>query len=156
MYWTNSLEPNNVTIFKAGMDGMNKTPLVSGSLRGYGIQIDLETRRLYWADETNRRIQSSNLDGTDVVTIQQLSGGPFGLALADQRLYWGYRNSNTVQSSGIQPGAEVRVEYTGTYLTRYFAAPNWNPPKNRTNHCEQVDCSGVCVLTPHSYRCIAS
>ena len=86
MYWTRTNHPNNVTVFTAGMDGVNPKSLVSGFRAATGIQIDFEMRRLYWSDFGNMRILSSNLDGSGIVTIHQLAQNPLGIALVDARL----------------------------------------------------------------------
>ena len=155
MYWT-TYAPASGVIFTAGMDGSNPRSLVAGTEQASGVQIDLEKRRLYWTLYEIKRIQSSKLDGSDVVTIHQLADCPIGIAVVGERLYWGYPQVNTIHSGGVQPGSGIRVEYVGESPTRHFTVPLWNPPRNRTNHCEGVVCSGVCVLKPNSsYRCLA-
>ena len=152
MYWTKA---GGYGVFQGGMDGSNPTNFPEVTGEADGIQIDFNTRRLYWAQYGQGLIQSSNLDGTDLVTIQERPAGPFGLALVGSRVYWGYWSSNgAIESSSVEPGSEIRVEITGRVVTRHFTVPLWNPPRNRTNDCEGIECSGVCVLTPSSYKCL--
>ena len=149
-------------VFRAGMDGSKiswygQDHIVKGFGDAYGIQIDIEKRRLYWANRGYKRILSSNVDGGDVVILHQLyDAGPYGLALLGDRLYWGHLDSNLIQTGGTQPGSNVRVEYIGSGPTGLFTAPVWNPPTNRTNPCNKWSCSAsnVCVLGPNSIRCV--
>ena len=151
MYWTRT---GSIIISKGGLDGSNVTDLVAG-VEACGIQIDFTARRLYWAEYGSYIIQSSNLDGSDVITIHELPERPFGIALLGDRMYWGYwKGSTAIQSSSTEPGSDTRVEHTGNAFTRLFTVPLWNPPRNRTNHCESIICVGVCVLTPDAYRCL--
>ena len=127
----------------------SQTPVGAG-----GIQVDVRTKRLYWAT-FDSRIMSSNLDGTDVVTIHQVSANLYGLALLDERLYWGYSVPNSIQSSSVQADADIRVEYSETAPTIHFTAPAGNKVGNRRNHCERIACEGVCVLTATSSSCVS-
>ena len=154
MYWTRSFGGETL-VATGGMDGSNPRNLVAGTGQASSIQIDLQNRRLYWANRSNKTIQSSSLNGDDVVTIHKLSEKPFGIALLRTKLYWGYNGANTVQSGGIQPGSDVQVEHTVSVSTRHFTVPIWNLPINRANHCSGRVCSGVCVLTPTSYKCVS-
>ena len=150
MYWTG----RQGIIGKVGMDGSNPTIIKGGSSETNIIQIDFQRGRLYWASLDNNIIESSNLNGGDLQTIHQLSEGPWGLTILGERLYGGYWFSSTVQSSNIHTGADVRVEHVGSARTAHLTVPIWNPPGNRTNNCEGIVCSGVCVLTPTFYKCL--
>ena len=157
MYWTGMA---GFTVRKGGMDGSNPTTIVpavtTGRAEADAILIDFNARRLYWTHWGHGLIQSSNLDGGDIVTIHERSQKPYGLALVGDRIYWGYWDTSTVlESSSLKPGSEIRVELTGKAVTRLFTVPLWNPPRNRTNNCEGIACSGVCVLTPTSYTCLS-
>ena len=157
MYWTRYGGSDGTTVRKGGMDGSNPTNLVAGSGWANGIQIDFTTRRLYWADRDNKRIQSSNLYGGDVRTIvDQLPAFPSGIALVDDRLYWGSWGSYRIESMSIQNRSDQRVEHTERSAPHHLTVPLRNLPPNRRNHCEGRVCSGVCVLTPSSYTCVSS
>ena len=126
MYWTRRAGGgHSAVVSKGGMDGSNLRDLIEGSSEADGIVIDLKGKRLYWSDRSNSRIQSSNLDGGDVVTVHQLSASPYGIGLLGERLYWSHRDINTVQSSSIQPGSDVRVEVeaVGNAVARHFIVP---------------------------------
>ena len=138
-------------ILKAGTDGSSPAGIVQGAHGAHGIQIDFQYRRLYWTEYLNNRIRSSNLDGGDVVIVVHTLSRPYGIALFGQRVYWG--EIGGVRSS-LKSGMEIRDEFTGTGITRHFVVPNSNPPKNRQNHCENRNCSGVCVLSRTSFKCL--
>ena len=103
--------------------------------------IDFNTRRLYWVDRADDTIRSSNLDGTNVTTLYESSGEPYGLAVLGERVYWGHSSSGTIKSGSInvEEGAEriefARIEHTENSSTAHFTVPiKWNPPGNRKIH----------------------
>ena len=105
MYWVGESFSHGAFIRKGGMDGSNPTNLVVGAGDAVGIQIDFQTRRLYWTNHDCNRIQYSNLDGSGIVTAHHLSKSdkPMGIAIYGDRLYWSYWGGETlkVQTSRI-------------------------------------------------------
>ena len=148
--------PFQCFVCQTEMDGSNPANISLEYGQPQAIQVDLETRRIYWADILNRNIQSSNLDGSEPQSIHEFQDRLTGLAVLGDRLYWS--RLQTIESSNVEPGSEIRVEqeHTGYTSVGYLTVPLWNPPGNRTNHCEGVACEGVCVLTSTSYRCLAA
>ena len=154
MYYSRKTVDGSVYgILKAGTDGSNPTGIVKCSEGAYGIQIDYKAKRLYWAEYYVDRIRSSDLDGGDVVTIAE-TPAPYGIALVDQRIYWGEYSSGLVYSISVE-GTGIRNETNAIARTRNFVYSNWNPPKNRSNDCEQQSCGFVCVLSRTSFKCLA-
>ena len=138
-------------ILKSGIGGSSPTGIVAGSDGAAGIEIDFESRRLYWAEYWDHRISSSNLDGSDIVSIAQTLD-PYGIALVGRRIYWGLFSGQVQSRSKF--GMVIRNETIGTAPMRHFTAPNWSPSRSRENHCEQELCSGVCVLSSKSFKCL--
>ena len=75
MYFTDRFAND---IFRANLDGTNVQVLVDGPTGGAaasagpqprGLAIDFENNKLYWADEFDRVIRRSNLDGTDIEDV---------------------------------------------------------------------------------------
>ena len=62
----------NHAIVRAGMDGSDATAIVSGLALPCGIAYEFKSDRIYWTDDTNKKIQSSNGHGGDVQTIVAL------------------------------------------------------------------------------------
>ena len=144
----------NRAIVRAGMDGFDASAIVTGLKTPCGIVYEFKSGRIYWADDTTKKIQSSDATGADVRTIVTLSNGPLGLALYGKKIYFGYYWSDVVQSMS-KAGGDVRTVYTAVFTNiRNFVVPDWNAPTNRTNHCLKHSCSNVCVLTATSFRCL--
>ena len=157
MYWTTSAG----SIVRAGMDGSNRTTIASytdsslNELRG--ITIDFQSSRLLWVSANGNKIQSSNMNGGGVETILSLPSGswPIGIGIFGDRIYWTNHNTKTVKSC-TKTGQDVKTLYTGASNPMHLAiVPELYPPTVRTNDCEKLSCTKVCVLTPTSSRCLA-
>ena len=157
MYWTKFWDINSEGgIFKAEMDGTNAVEIVSGVVWPESIAIDFDSQRLFWTDEFVDKIQSSNLDGTDVQLVLQLSSaaGPSGIVVTDERIFWGNSITKSLQSSD-KAGHDIVTLYDGGYSIRHLAIAPQNLVQTRPNHCEKQMCSGgVCVLNRNSFRCV--
>ena len=139
-------------ILKAGTDGSSPTGIVAGARAAHGIQIDFQSRRLYWAEWYESRIRSSNLDGGDVMTVNKNSR-PFGISLVGSRIFWSEHLPGELQSMETS-GSEVRTETSGMFITAHIVTLDWSLPKNRPNPCARQDCSGICVLSRTSFKCL--
>ena len=156
MFWTTSAG----SIVRAGMDGSNRVSIAahtSPSVKELrGIAIDFQSSRLFWVSANGEKIQSSNMDGGDVQTILTVPSGswPVGIGIFGDRIYWTGHNSKMVKSC-TKTGQDVQTLYTGTGSPLHLAiVPEIYPPTVRTNDCEKLSCSKVCVLTPTSSRCL--
>ena len=93
---------------KSELDGRNPVTLVTGLRNPIGIAIDFSSQRLYWADSSAHKIQSSNLQGHDVQTVFQVSDGldarPRGVAVVGKRIYWSTWGSYKLQSGSKSGG----------------------------------------------------
>ena len=144
------------SIMSAGTDGSDRIILVSRLQTPYGIAIDFSERRIYWADRGTNRIQSCDTQGQGIRTVVQLRPGdyqPWGIALLNGTVYWGNYNVKAFQS-GRKSGQDVRSVYNGDYIRMLTIVPPSGLPTNRTNHCKGQRCSGICVLTTNSFRCL--
>ena len=144
------------SIMSAGTDGSDGITLVSGLQTPCGIAIDFLERRIYWADRGTNRIQSCDTQGHGIRTVVQLLPGdyqPWGIALRNDTVYWGNYNVKAFQS-GRKSGQDVRSVYNGDYIRMLTIVPPSGLPTNRTNHCKGSRCSGICVLTTNSFRCL--
>ena len=149
MYWTKG----SSLIVKADMDGANDAVIVRGSVCN-GIAIDYVTSRLYWGD-VSRGIKSSDAEGGDVRLMVPLSKTPWGLTVSSRRIYWGYYSSgNSVQSS-TKEGQDLKTIFNGKEEIQHMTVVEGSLPVTRRNDCDGQVCSGICVLTPTSFRCLS-
>ena len=149
MYWARYLAGS---IHKAGMDGSNPITLVTGLIWPIGVTIDFASRRLYWAEDRNNRIQSSDLHGQDIRLVLQLpvDSWPWGIAAWNGRIYWGNYDNGKLQSANMD-GGDMQTLYTESKPIHYIAVvPSWDQQTNRKNHCAGRYCANLCVLTPAS------
>ena len=141
------------------MDGSNPTTIVTGLSDAFGIVIDYETSRLYWADQGQgaKKIQSSNLQGADKrVEVQLSTTAPYGLAVLNDTIIWSNGVGGALQQRGTESGAIVRSLYTGSNIIRHLTiVPPYNLPTNRINHCANQNCPKICLLTTSSFRCVS-
>ncbi len=104
LYWTNMGNPivNDGAIWRADMDGSNITNIVpaGSTFTPKQLQIEHQSRKLYWCDREGMRVMRCNLDGTEIETLVQSGFGDadrhiqtkwcVGIAVdADQgHIYW--------------------------------------------------------------------
>jgi hypothetical protein len=79
LYWTNmgSLKSNDGSIQRSDLDGRNRTTIVpaGGTFTPKQIQLDRQSGKLYWSDREGMRVMRANLDGTELETLVDTSGG---------------------------------------------------------------------------------
>ena len=141
------------TIKKMMMDGTHGIEIVRGLNLPRGIAIDYSSSRLIWADQNTYKVQSSNLDGSNLQTVETFSTDmpPYGVTLTHENIYVGELESLQV----ISKYNYSTTAFWSTYRRRKHLASTSvaNLPRTRRNDCEGQICSGVCVLTQTSYRC---
>ena len=91
MYWTDSSR----AIHRANLDGSQAEPHITVGGDPWGIALDIPGNRIYWTEFGARRVQRSDLDGTDVEVLIAGQGTgnqgiPAGLALdgVGEKIYW--------------------------------------------------------------------
>ena len=155
MYWTKYLQAGS-SIWRSDLDGSNGVRILDHLKYPYGIAIDFSSRRLYWADFEDSRIQSSDLQGRNFRATFKLPNEsyPTGVVVIGHRIYWGTWGSGKLQSGG-KVGRQIITYYNGADTIHHLAVvPSTALSRNRTNHCEVPGCPKVCVLTATSYRCL--
>lgn len=79
LYWTNMGNPklNDGSILRSDLDGANLTTIVppGGTFTPKQLQIEKSTGKLYWCDREGMRVMRANLDGTELETLVDTSGG---------------------------------------------------------------------------------
>src|SRR6266852_6626755 len=79
LYWTNMGNPNanDGSILRSDLDGRNLITIVppGGTFTPKQLQIEKSTGRLYWSDREGMRVMRANLDGSNIETLVDTSGG---------------------------------------------------------------------------------
>ena len=147
MYWT-----RNGYIVRADMDGSSVQTIVSSLSYPRGIVIDYTEGRIYWADDGNDSIRSSTLTGSDQRTIYSTSD-PYGIAILNDRIFFGNTGSGIVYSM-TKTGSGLMLLHDGPAAIYHLVLADYSLPQNRTNPCETLNCSRLCVLKGSSATCV--
>lgn len=79
IYWTNmgNFKANDGSIERCDLDGKNRRFAIppSGTHTPKQLQIEKETRKLYWCDREGMRVMRANLDGSNIETLVDTSQG---------------------------------------------------------------------------------
>ena len=79
IYWTNMGVPNrnDGSIERADLDGQNRVTIVTEGATFTPKQLHLEKKsgKLYWCDREGMRVMRANLDGSNIETLVDTSGG---------------------------------------------------------------------------------
>ena len=89
VYWTN-WNRRHPAIQRAYYSGYKKTDLITENIHmPNGLALDLDRRKLYWADARLDKIEVCNLDGSDcLVLVKSLAEHPFDLAVYSEFLFF--------------------------------------------------------------------
>ncbi len=80
------------------MDGSNRQTLHStGLVWPNDVTLDYPTRRLYWIDAFLDRIEHSNYDGTNRVTLIGGLDHPFSLTIEGNLVFWSDWSDNSIR-----------------------------------------------------------
>ncbi len=79
IYWTNMGNPtaNDGSILRSDLDGQNMTTIVppGSTFTPKQLQLDTDNGKLYWCDREGMRVMRANLDGSNIETLVDTSGG---------------------------------------------------------------------------------
>ena len=79
IYWTNMGNPkaNDGSILRSDLDGRKMTTIVppGGTFTPKQLQIEKSTTKLYWCDREGMRVMRASLDGSNIETRVDTSGG---------------------------------------------------------------------------------
>jgi sugar lactone lactonase YvrE len=118
IYWTNMGEPkaNDGSIERCDLDGKNLTIIVppGGTHTPKQVKLDHENGKLYWCDREGMRVMRANLDGSNIETLVDTSGGDqrpgrderkwcVGIApdLEDGKIYWTQKGADNAGQGRI-------------------------------------------------------
>lgn len=79
IYWTNMGNPikNDGSIERVGLDGKDRTTIIpqGGTFTPKQIHLEKKSGKLYWCDREGMRVMRCNLDGSQIETLVDSSGG---------------------------------------------------------------------------------
>jgi DNA-binding beta-propeller fold protein YncE len=121
IYWTNmgNFKANDGSIERCDLDGKNRRFAVppGGTHTPKQLQIEKETRKLYWCDREGMRVMRANLDGSSIETLVDTSQGDprpgpdarkwcVGIAVdaAGGKFYWTQKGSDDAGEGRIFRG----------------------------------------------------
>ena len=143
-------------IVKADLDGLNIQEIFGDKLLSpLGIAVDFRTSKVVWADRGGvGKIQTCTPQGTELETVVQTTvlNRPWGIAVHEDKIYWGSLHGASI-TSVRSSGENVTSLYRGNARIYSLVLPTKHPGA-RKNHCSNVTCAGICVLTPTNARCI--
>jgi DNA-binding beta-propeller fold protein YncE len=121
IYWTDmgNFRANDGSIERCDLDGKNRRFAVApgGTYTPKQLQIEKETRKLYWCDREGMRVMRANLDGSNIETLVDTSQGDprpgpdarkwcVGIAVdaAGGKFYWTQKGSDDAGEGRIFRG----------------------------------------------------
>ena len=141
----------------AWMDGTHPVEILSRDTPR-GIAVDYKSSKLFWLDSSEKKVQSSGLDGSDVKTWAKESG-LYGIVVDNTEIY--FSNYSMDQPSALircnKTGGGVKVLFQESKKMKHLAVvPSRPPVTSRENHCDGRSCpgDGICTLTPFWYTCL--
>lgn len=115
----------------------------------------ISSRKLYWADALEDRIEVSDLDGRDRSLVVEHTAHPFAVAIFETNLFWtNWYNKSVYRTSkrGNHKAHEVRSGLSGALDIRTVSKnrqPNhWSPCMH-----ENGGCTHLCLYKYASYKC---
>ena len=106
------------------MDGSERRIIISSDLsQPNGITVDYVSERIYWSDSDLDKIEYSNYDGTERMTLETENSGllyPFALTVSDDTLFWSDWATSTIYATHKEHGADNNLGYF--YSIAYFPA----------------------------------
>lgn len=100
MYWGNwprGSTKSSGNIQRAWMNGKNAIRFVNINIQWpISLTLDFFTKRLYWSDVYNDKIERIDLDGNNREVIKLSTPYPYGIAIYNNLLFWTETNGTEV------------------------------------------------------------
>ena len=80
------------------MDGLKRQVIIDSSQLTWpnGLTIDYTSDRIFWADSKRDYIGSSNLDGSNIITVAKNVHNPYSLTVFEDSIYWANRKTGKI------------------------------------------------------------
>ena len=140
-------------IFRSYLDGSNvKVIRQQGLSLPYSLSVDYENKRLYWSDSHLSKIQYSDYDGNNTVTLLtsrlvvpvSISVYKYNLFYIDMQLASIFKTSKYYGSSATL----LRANLNNLYQLKVFAADLQTTVDNHPCARQNGDCSHFCFAVP--------
>ncbi|XP_029644139.1 very low-density lipoprotein receptor isoform X1 [Octopus sinensis] len=163
-YWTDWGYPASIQM--CGMNGKYSRKIVVNIQWPNGLTIDYENQRLYWIDAKLRKIESSNLNGGQRITIlssRRYILFPFAITVFEDTLYWTDRNSESICQANKFTGEHF--ERLGLQLREPMDLHVYHHTRqpSSTSHCgpNNGGCAHLCLPDPRddghtTYSCVCA
>lgn len=136
------------------MDGNNRRKIITTELKWpNGLAIDRPANRLFWNDGDLKKIESSNLDGTDRRIIVTDLKHPYGLVVVGNHIYWTDWKTPGLHRADKNNGSDnavIKEKLEGAMDIRSVQSDNAT-----INACGNKNggCSHLCLRNSLSYSC---
>jgi len=116
VYW---IHYNSQIIRRANLDGSSIETLInSGLSQGVAVAVDPANNKMYFTDRS--KLQSANLDGTGVATIDTSYAQGLDLDLASGKVYWGTAVGEVKRANLDGTGVETLFTGAGNIWTMAY------------------------------------
>jgi len=123
MYWTDLSSP--AQIMGSDLDGAHVTSIVSSDLGApVGLGLDVAKGKIYWIDQSKKRIERANLDGSDreiLLTTDINLPYTLKLDLENRKMYWSDEGSQKILRANLDGTDVETVVMEGVILPRDLA-----------------------------------
>ena len=150
LFWTTRY-PGSIQ--KAEMDGSSLVTIVTALGKSLGLTIDLVARRLYWTDDNDHKIQTSDIVVSWLFNVPETpthGESPFRMteSISEATVTMATTGSKVVSRTD-------RTFKLCTPRTRTSHTVLLSPvgqPTNRESYCDRRNCTNLCVLSPASFH----
>ncbi|XP_041365332.1 low-density lipoprotein receptor-related protein 4-like [Gigantopelta aegis] len=153
MFWTDwGLHPK---IERAYLDGTTRKLVIANNL-GFpnGLSIDYDARRLYWVDAKLDKIETSDLNGKNRVTLIQQVPHPFGLTVFGDHIYWSDWQTEKIERASKHTGEDRQIIQTRLegLMDIHMVSPL---RQTGSNGCSKNNgaCTHLCLARSNNYVC---
>ncbi|XP_055957563.1 low-density lipoprotein receptor-related protein 4 [Patella vulgata] len=154
MFWTDwGVHPK---IEKAYLTGSSRRVIVNDDNLGFpnGLSIDYEMKRLYWVDAKLDKIETSDLNGRNRVTLINKVPHPFGLTVYGKYIYWTDWQTERIERADKDTGTNrhlVQSNLEGLMDIHLVSADR----QGGINQCGNNNggCTHLCLALPNDFVC---
>ncbi|VDM24827.1 unnamed protein product [Toxocara canis] len=144
----------NARIERAGMDGNDRTILISGDSIKWpnGLALDILEQRVYWADAKVKLIMSCDYWGENsrlVIRSHERLRHPFSLTVFEERLYWTDWDHEGVLTANKFTGNDFKTVMNGVSGPMTVRVYHEMAQPDHPNKCAYHECQHICLPRAH-------